>query len=171
MLPAGCRSGAVGHDSSSLEDYFENERRARVVCEDVGRELDMAEGNGNERATLDVEVGVIGLRVLRGEPELQPIDQRIGKLGPGIEETARPFSQVKDVLACVGELQPPVQRHFIAGRNAWDVSEGATNHRRRLERQSLTDAEVVTEPERTRAALFVVVTPLEMQPAVIGYQR
>src|SRR5215813_10762054 len=98
MLPAGCRSGATGHDSSSLEDNFENERRARVVCEDVGRELDMAEGNANERATLDVEVGVIDLPVLRGEPDLQAIDQRIGKLGPCIEETARPFSQVKDVL-------------------------------------------------------------------------
>src|SRR5262245_18818737 len=132
----------------------------------------MAERNTNERATLDVEVGVIDLRVLRGEPDLQPIDQRIGKLGPRIEETARPLFQVKDVLACVGELQPPVaQRHFITRRNTSDVSEDATNHRRRLERQSLTDAEVVTEPERTCAALFIVVTPLEMQPAVIGYQR
>src|SRR5207344_3083146 len=77
---------------------------------------------------------------------------------------------IDEVLALARQIEPRVcQRETIRGRDALEVAKDAAAHDGSVEGPLRSGVEVRTHPQRPRADSLVVVTPLEMETAVIGH--
>ena len=79
----------------------------------------------DKEPALDVEIGVVGARALRREPDRQPVERRVAELGPVVEEVLRRVVDVNDVLPLAVELEAlPGQSQLEARRRDRAADDG-----------------------------------------------